>query len=92
MGNFNCFKSNEIDQLLENYYQDIDDLNELHRKKQKENEIKIQSQQNEIDILKGNIEELTRRCDQLTLDYYNLEQKYFKCQNKLGSFYNIFSL
>lgn len=92
MGN-SCFRyRKEIEQLKKEHQLEINYVS------QKFNNI-INKQQIEINNLDKKIFELNQRCDQLLLDYYNLENDYAKCktelsrcQSNLGSYRNIFSL
>ena len=102
MGNcFMCFGDNRktMDKLKSQHREQIDYIKSMHYEETIELHNKIDDQDEQIEILNKKILEVEKRCDQLLLDYYNLEQNYFKCKNelqscntRLGSFTSIFSL
>jgi chromosome segregation ATPase len=94
----NCLYGDRKEALLE-HSRRIDMLKERHEKEKKDLYLKLEVQEEKIRELRGEITELNRKCDQLLLDYYYLEQDYAKCKNELGrskgtlnSWRNIFSL
>ena len=98
MGNCLGYKRKE-DEIKKRYTREINYLKSVQYEETMRLHNKIESQQKEISILNQQVFDLSQRCDQLLLDYYNLEQDYAKCKNELGkcksnlgSFRNIFSL
>lgn len=94
----NCLYGDRKNALLE-HSRRIDMLKDRHEKEKKDLYLKLDIQEEKIRELRREVKELNRKCDQLLLDYYNLEQDYAKCKNELGqshktlnSWRNIFSL
>lgn len=98
MGN-SCFGFNRKSDALLEQSRRIDMIKDRHEKEKQTLFEKIELQEEKIRELKNEVDELNRKCDQMLLDYYNLEQDYARCKNELGqshgrlsSFRNIFSL
>lgn len=99
MGNCLGYNRRDIDDLKIDHIREINFLKSIQYEETKALNDKIDKQQKEINLLNRQVLDLNQRCDQLMLDYYNLEQDYAKCKNQLrqcqgslGSFRNIFSL
>ncbi len=96
----NCFGYNrKINDIENRHRREIDYLKSLQYEETIRLTNDIEEQKKEISKLNEKVYNLTNRCDQLLLDYYNLEHDYVKCKNelgrcksRLGSFQNIFSL
>jgi len=96
----NCFGVNKAIDIMKQEH--INEINYLKSVQYSENEKllgKIEYQDERIKVLTNKVTELELRADQLLLDYYNLEQNYFKtknelvkCKGNLGMFQKIFSL
>lgn len=95
----NCWGQGDRKRDLLEQSRRVDMLKERHEREKQELYRKIERHEEKIRHLTQEVNELNRKCDQMLLDYYNLEQDYAKCKNKLGqsqgalnSFRNIFSL
>lgn len=95
MGN-SCFGYRKnINELKIEYELEINYMKSIHYDEINKCNKMIEKQQKEIDLLHNKVFNLNQKCEQLMLDYYNLENAYAKCKNDLGkynNFRNIFSL